>query len=56
MDNLHWFVVFNGTADRWLWAFETDRWRLLYFNPPYSSLGIAPLRDGDAPATIEDAR
>jgi hypothetical protein len=53
---LHWFVVFNGTADRWLWGFETERWRLLYSNPAHSSLGIMPMTDGDPPATIEDAR
>jgi hypothetical protein len=52
----HWFVVFNGIADRWLGPFETDRWRLTYNDPALGLLGIEPLRDCDPPATLEDAR
>lgn len=55
-DNLTWFVVFNGTADRWLWSFEADGWRLVHPNPGYSALAIEPLTDNGSPASIEDAR
>ena len=33
----HWFVIFNGIADRWLWPFETDSWRLTYNDPALRS-------------------
>jgi hypothetical protein len=55
MDNLNWFVVFNGTADTWLWSFQAERWDLHHPNPGYSMLAIVP-RDGEPAASIEDAR
>jgi hypothetical protein len=53
---MHWIVVFNGIADRWLWGFEADGWRLECHDPACGTLGIMPASDGCAPATIEDAR
>jgi hypothetical protein len=55
LHDLHWFVVFNGIADRWLWGFDADGWRLLYDDPAMGCLGILPL-NGNSPATLEDAR
>lgn len=52
----HWFVSFNCLADRYLWPFETDRWRLTYHDPAHGTLGIEPLSDTDPPASLEDAR
>jgi hypothetical protein len=54
-DDLRWFVVFNGIADRWLRGFDTDRWRLRHGDPAMGSLAIVPPQDG-AGATIDDAR
>ena len=33
LDAMHWILVFNGIADRWLWGFEADGWRLEYHDP-----------------------
>ena len=55
LDDLHWFVVFVGTADRYLWGFEADGWQMLYGDPAMGHLGILPT-NGRAPATIDDAR
>jgi hypothetical protein len=54
-DDLRWFVVFNGIADRWLWGFDADGWRLRHGEPANASLGILPMDDGPV-ATIDDAR
>jgi len=53
--NLHWFVAFNGIADRYLWGFEADGWRLHYGDPAGGMLGIMP-GEGASPATLDDAR
>jgi hypothetical protein len=55
LDKLHWFVVFVGIADRYLWGFEADGWQMLYGDPAMGHLGILPT-NGRAPATIDDAR
>lgn len=55
LDDLHWFVVFNGIADRWLWGFEADGWQLVYGDPAMGHLGVLPM-NGNPPATLEDAR
>jgi hypothetical protein len=49
-----WILVFNGIADRWLWGFEADGWRLAYSDPAYGALRILPSGQGPA-ATMEDA-
>jgi hypothetical protein len=54
-DDVRWFVVFNGIADRWLWGFDADGWRLRHGDPALGSLAILPTHDG-AVATIDDAR
>jgi hypothetical protein len=54
-DAVNWFVVFNGIADRWLWGFDADGWRLEYNDPALGSLAAMPV-NGDTAATIEDAR
>lgn len=53
-DDLRWLVVFNGIADRWLWGFDADGWRLRYEDPAMGTLGILPAEDGPL-ATLEDA-
>jgi hypothetical protein len=52
--DLRWFVVFNGIADRWLWGFDAERWRLRHGDPANGTLGILPA-PGDPVATIDDA-
>lgn len=54
-DDLRWFVVFNGIADKWLWGFEADGWELWCGNPAHGSLALMP-PEGKSVATIEDAR
>jgi hypothetical protein len=54
-DDLRWFVVFNGIADRWLWGFDADGWRLRHGDPACGTLGILPL-NGRPLATVDDAR
>jgi hypothetical protein len=56
LDAMHWILVFNGIADRWLWGFDADGWRLEYHDPACGTLGIMPATDDGAPSTIEDAR
>ncbi len=53
-DDLRWLIVFNGIADRWLWSFDADGWRLRYEDPANGTLGVLPIDDGQ-PATLGDA-
>jgi hypothetical protein len=53
-DDLRWFIVFNGIADRWLWNFDADGWRLRYEDPANGTLGILP-EDNGPPVTLQDA-
>ncbi len=53
-EDLRWFVVFNGIADRWLWGFDADGWRLRHGDPANGTLGILPAQGGPV-ATLEDA-
>ena len=54
-EDLRWFVVFNGIADRWLWGFDADGWRLRHGEPAAGTLGMLPGADGRV-ATLDDAR
>lgn len=47
--------MFNGIADRWLWGFDADGWRLICRDPAMACLGVVPVGEGAA-ATIDDAR
>ena len=53
-DDLRWLIVFNGIADRWLWSFDADGWRLRYEDPANGTLGVLPIDDGQ-PVTLGDA-
>jgi hypothetical protein len=50
-----WFLVLNGIADRWLWWFDADGWRLGPGDPALSSLGVFPMTPGGTTATVDDA-
>lgn len=52
--DLRWFVVFNGIADRWLWGFDADSWRLRHGDPANGTLGVLPTAGGPL-ATMDDA-
>lgn len=54
-DDLRWLIVLNGPADRWVWPFAADGWRLCHGSPANGMLGILPMQPGGAVATLDDA-
>jgi hypothetical protein len=52
--DLRWFLVLNGIADAWMWAFDADRWELRLGHPAMGTMGILP-RPGEPVATLSDA-
>lgn len=51
----HWFIVFNGIADAWLWGFDADGWRLRHRDPAMGRLGIFPIEDAGPTPGLTDA-
>jgi hypothetical protein len=41
--DLRWFLVLNGIADAWMWAFDADRWQLRFGHPAMGTMGILPM-------------
>jgi len=54
-NDVTWFVVFNGIADRWLWGFDADGWPLRHGDPAMGMLGILPMTPGGAGVSLEEA-
>lgn len=52
--DLRWFLVLNGIADAWMWAFDADRFQLRFGHPAMGTMGILPMT-GEPVATQSDA-